>query len=142
MRNFIVRAAVAIHVWLYRVSKGKIGNKVNDIDVLLLTTYGRKSGKKYVRPVIYLKDGNDYTVMAAYGGSDKHPGWYWNAAKGTKPVQIEVKGEVIPVTVSDTEGTEYDRLYQIWEDDFKPLPDYETRTDRKFPILKLTPQTR
>lgn len=80
---------------------------------MLLTTYGRKSGKKYVRPVGYFMDGDNYSLMAAYGGGDKHPGSYWNAAKNNRPVEIEIKGKTMTVDVIDAQGEDYERCYKI-----------------------------
>jgi len=46
--------------------------------LLLITTFGRKSGLPYTNPVVYIQDGQDYLVSATAGGSDWDPGWYLN----------------------------------------------------------------
>ena len=45
---------------------------------LLLTTTGRKSGRKYIFPLFYGKAGNSYFIVASKGGAPDHPGWYKN----------------------------------------------------------------
>jgi F420H(2)-dependent quinone reductase len=54
------------HVWVYRRTGGRIGGKWrigagfrNPVPTLLLEHRGRKSGKVFVTPLLYLLDGAD-----------------------------------------------------------------------------------
>ena len=40
----VVKVATGLHVALYRMSGGKFANKISNLPVLLITTYGRKTG--------------------------------------------------------------------------------------------------
>ena len=42
-----------VHGWLYKLSGGKFGANMGRIDVVLLETTGRKSGKKRVAPIAF-----------------------------------------------------------------------------------------
>jgi deazaflavin-dependent oxidoreductase (nitroreductase family) len=136
----IFRIFTAIHVALYRLSKGAIGGYFNGSDVLLLTTTGRKSGKVRTVPLMYVQEGDKYLVTGSMGGGPKHPGWYWNATQGNQPVQIEVKDQVMRVAVEEALGEERDRFYQRFIDMNAQFAGYETKTARKIPVLILTPQ--
>jgi hypothetical protein len=57
-----------IHVGLYRISKGKIANKIANMPILLITTFGRKSGKPPTNPIVYLEARQDFLVSASAGG--------------------------------------------------------------------------
>ena len=46
--------------------------------MLLLTTTGRKSGKKRATPLQYLRDGENMVVVASNGGNKNHPAWLHN----------------------------------------------------------------
>ena len=47
------KLANAIHLGLYRLTSGRIGGRMGDGTILLLTTTGRKTGKARTVPVLY-----------------------------------------------------------------------------------------
>src|SRR5688572_10869817 len=96
----IFRAANRFHIFLYRSSGGRLWGKMLGSPVLLLTTSGRKSGKARTVPIVYVRDGENYVVIA----SDR-PGWYFNL-KGNPAASIEVKGQTVRVTAREAEGDE------------------------------------
>ncbi|MCI0709601.1 MAG: nitroreductase family deazaflavin-dependent oxidoreductase [Chloroflexi bacterium] len=140
MGKLILKIFMVIYVGLYRLTSGRIGGRLMGNDVLLITTIGRKSGKKRTTPVMYLRDGERYLVTASAGGGDKHPGWYWNAAKGSHPVQIEVKKQKMTVNVEEPEREERDKYYERFKESNPGFATYETKTHRVIPVLVLTPQ--
>ena len=129
-----------IHVTLYRLTNGGMGGKMNGVDILLLTTTGRKSGKTRTTPLMYFQDSGKYFITASAGGADQHPGWYWNAAKSTQPVQIQVNDDVMTVNVEEAPTQERDRLYQRFIEMLDQFAGYEKKTGRTIPVLILTPQ--
>jgi deazaflavin-dependent oxidoreductase (nitroreductase family) len=48
------------------------------LPVLLLTTIGAKTGTLRVNPVLYLRSGEDFVVIASNWGQRHNPGWYYN----------------------------------------------------------------
>ena len=71
----VMKAANGGHVALYRMSGGKFAGRIANMPILLITTFGRKSGKPYTNPVVYIQDAQGYLVAASTGGMDWHPGW-------------------------------------------------------------------
>src|SRR6185295_20299584 len=67
-----------LHEFWYRATNGIIGGNVWGANILLLTTTGRKSGKRYTTPLLYLADGDNLVVIASNGGSDRDPDWWRN----------------------------------------------------------------
>ena len=65
-------------VELYEKSNGTEGNTVSDFPVMIVTNLGRKSGAIRKTPLITVKDGDRYVLIASQGGSPKHPNWYYN----------------------------------------------------------------
>lgn len=131
----------AIHVTLYRLTRGGIGGRFNGGDILLLTTTGRKSGKKRTLPLMYIQDEGSYLITASAGGGPKHPGWYWNATQGTVPVQVQVKDKVMSVAVEEASSEQRDQLYQRFIDMNNQFAGYEEKSGRTIPVLILTPQS-
>jgi len=138
--KFFFQVMGFFHVRLYRLTSGKIGGHMNGVDVLLLKTIGRKSGKTRTTPLMYKQDGNDYLIAASAAGAPKHPGWYWNAVKGTDPVEIQVLDQKITVNVTDTQGEERNQYYEDFKQISKNFVTYEEKTKRTIPVLKLSPQ--
>ena len=66
------------HGWLYARSGGRLGGSVGGHPVLLLTTVGRRSGRKRRTPVQYERLGGDLVVVGAGGGSAEPPAWWLN----------------------------------------------------------------
>ena len=46
--------------------------------MLLLTTTGHRSGQERTIPLLYLKDGATFVVVASWGGREDRPLWYEN----------------------------------------------------------------
>ena len=73
------KLANAIHLGLYRLTSGRIGGRMGDGTILLLTTTGRKTGKARTVPVLYfLDDDGNPVVTASNAGLPKNPAWFEN----------------------------------------------------------------
>ena len=109
------------------------------VPALLLTAYGRKTGKPRSRPLIYKKVGDDYVIVASMGGAPTDPNWYQNLV-ANPDCEIQVAKDVIPVRARTAEGDERARL---WADMVEVLPqyaEYQTLTDRQIPVVVLEPR--
>ena len=77
--QLIAKAVLWLHVSLYQLTNGRIGGRfIAGSPILLLTTIGRRTGKRRTRPLAYVRDGERYVLCASNGGSPAHPGWYHN----------------------------------------------------------------
>ena len=50
MKRMIFRLFTRLHVILYRLSGGRIGGSMSDVQILLLESVGRKTDKKRTMP--------------------------------------------------------------------------------------------
>src|ERR1700759_4618160 len=65
----------------FRANEGRVGGPFEGAPVVLLHHRGRKSGREFINPVMYLPDEskNDViSVFASKGGADTNPDWYYN----------------------------------------------------------------
>jgi deazaflavin-dependent oxidoreductase (nitroreductase family) len=83
------RALNKTHSSVYRRSDGRVWGTMFGGPVLLLNTTGRKSGQRRTNPLLYVRDGEDFVVIASYGGAPKHPAWYLNLM-ATPDATVEV----------------------------------------------------
>ena len=60
----VVRRSVRGHVLLYQLTNGRSGGTFGGPPILLLTRVGRKTGKRWTTPLIYLVDGDAFVVVA------------------------------------------------------------------------------
>jgi len=126
-------------VFLYRVSGGKIGGSVNGFPVLLLTTTGRKSGKTHTNPVAYIQQGDEYLISASYAGQPKNPAWFLNLEK-TPDAKIELSGKSMNVHAEIASSDERTQLYELFKAKGSNFVEYEKKTTRKIPVIRLKPQ--
>src|SRR5258708_23930400 len=106
----LARVAIDAHVALYRLSGGTIAGRAQHMPVLLLTSTGRKSGKKHTTPLVYLADGDGFVVVASNGGQGKLPNWWLNLRE-SKQAQIEIGRKRLRVRVQQANPEECQRLW-------------------------------
>jgi F420H(2)-dependent quinone reductase len=75
----ILRVAAGVHKLLYRASGRRLVSMIRGLSVLLLTTRGRTTGRRRTTPLCFLRDGDDFVVVASNGGMDWLPSWWLNS---------------------------------------------------------------
>ena len=123
----------------FRANGGKAGGMFEGMPLVLVHNVGAKSGKEYVTPLVYLADGDDLVIFASKGGAPENPGWYHNL-KAEPNVSIEVGDRKLDVLATEATGDERDRLYSAQEAAQPQFAEYATKTDRKIPVIVLSPK--
>lgn len=134
-------------VRVFKLTNGRVGNKwrlgagwKKPVPTLLLTHVGRKSGKRFETPLLYLEDGRDLVVVASQGGLPKNPQWYANLL-AHPDTEVSLKGERdrpvrARVTSADERAALWPRLVDLYADFAK----YQKWTDREIPVVVLEPR--
>ncbi len=78
-------------------------------------------------------------MVASFGGAARHPAWYHNIVAHPDRVQVEVRGVTHRVAVEQLEGPAYDAAWAHVTARSPCFLDYVKRTDRRLPVLRLTP---
>lgn len=129
----------AEHVRRYQETGGEVGYLWNGVPTLLLTTTGRKSGLPRTSAMIFARDGGDYLVVASMGGAPRHPQWYRNL-EAAPEAEIQVRAEHLPVTARTASDDERPRLWKIVTEVWPNYDVYQSRTERRIPIVVLSPK--
>jgi deazaflavin-dependent oxidoreductase (nitroreductase family) len=132
------RYFVAFYVFLYRRTSGKFGGQVQGLPVLLLTTTGRKTGKKRTTPLGYLEHDGSYVITASNMGLDTQPAWFHNL-KSHPQVALQIGGTQLTATAEVADPT---LRGQLWAEFVERAPGYgayEKRTTREIPVVRLRP---
>lgn len=132
----LVRAFTALHVLLYQKSGGKA--QTPGYPTLLLTTWGRKTGKPRTIPLVYVTEGDCFIIAAAYSGSDQHPAWWLNLQHNQHAV-VQVMNRKVEVRAKLVEPSQRELLWKRLVAMYPPFAEYQTRTRREIPIIVLQP---
>jgi len=122
------------HVAMYRLTRGLLGGRMDGLDMLLLTTIGRKTGKKRTVPLPYFRDGTRYVLIASFGGNRRNPAWLENIAASSE-VRIQIGASRAAARAMVAEDVERDR---IWHDITALYPRflaYQAKTSRRIPVV-------
>lgn len=123
----------------FRANRGVVGGHFEGVHVALVHIVGRRSGKKVIKPLLYLPDGDALVLVGSGGGAEKEPQWVANL-EAMGEVTIEVGDRTLnakPTALRD--GPERDRLYPRFVEYWPDLLEYQTHTDRTFPLVRLDP---
>jgi deazaflavin-dependent oxidoreductase (nitroreductase family) len=125
----------------FRANEGRVGGPFEGAPMVLVHHRGRKTGRDYITPMMYLPDeagDNIIFVFASKGGAPTNPDWYYNVTAGAD--SVERGTESYEVTVRELTGAERDRVYAEQARRYPGFADYEQRTAgiRTIPVLELT----
>lgn len=134
-------------VRLFKLTNGRIGSKWRigagfrkPVQTLLLEHVGRKSGKQFTTPLLYLADGPDLVIVASTGGMAKNPQWFHNL-RATPDTVVHLRGERdrpvrARVAAPEEKAELWPRLVELYADFAK----YAAWTDRDIPVVVLEPR--
>jgi F420H(2)-dependent quinone reductase len=128
----------AVHRFAIVRSGGRLGTVLLDHPILLLTTVGRRSGKRRTQPLMYVRDAGGYLVAASFGGHDQDPAWVANL-KANPEATVVVEGMRMPVFATITTPDERERLWPYFLSLSAGYEKYQRSTDRQIPIVRLRP---
>jgi deazaflavin-dependent oxidoreductase (nitroreductase family) len=123
----------------FRSNDGKVTGSFTDAPLLLLTTTGARSGRRYTTPVVYTRDNGSYVIIASKGGAPDNPDWYHNLVTNPRAT-IELPGETLDVRAREAQGEERERLYRQQAELMPGFDAYQRKTSRRIPVLVLEPE--
>ena len=139
MRDATARRLSTLHTLAYRLTGGRVGRRLVNNDMLLVTTTGRRSGRKHTIPLLYLRDGDAVIVIASWGGRDYPPDWYLNVVADPE-VSVQMNGAGWDAVAEELDEPERSTWWQHAVTAYDGYAEYQSRTMRVIPILRLSPQ--
>jgi deazaflavin-dependent oxidoreductase (nitroreductase family) len=136
-----MRGVSGVHTTVYRVSGGRIAGEAGNLPVLLLTTTGRKTGKRRTAPLLFVRDGDDLVVVASNGGMDWFPGWWLNLQQHAA-AEVEIGRERRDVIAQKADPARRERLWPEFTGPYPGYLRYDSRTAREIPLVILHPSHR
>lgn len=126
------------HLFWYKLSGGAFGTKLSGMPVLLLTTTGRKSGRKRTVPLTHQRDGDNFVVIASNGGNENHPAWYLNL-RASPDAEVTIGREKTRVRAEIADTADRERLYASAVEKYGGYADYQREAARTIPVVVLKP---
>lgn len=120
----------------FRANGGKVSGMFGNMDLLLLTSTGAKSGKSYTRPLAYTVDDDHIVIIASKGGSPTNPDWFHNLVAHPE-VTVEMGSEKFAARAHRATGKERERLYNQHARRYPVFNDYKAKTTREIPVFTL-----
>jgi deazaflavin-dependent oxidoreductase (nitroreductase family) len=136
MRDATARRLSQLHRVLYRLTRGVVGRRLVDNDMLLLTTRGQRTGRPHTVPLLYLQDGDTFVVIASWGGRPYHPDWYHNLQTHPEAL-VQVRSKSLPVTARTATSDERDLWWHRVLAAYEGYRVYQSHTDRVIPVVFL-----
>ncbi|MFZ5914520.1 MAG: nitroreductase family deazaflavin-dependent oxidoreductase [Pseudomonadota bacterium] len=137
--HFLATRMSSLHVWIYRLSGGKIGGSAFNAPVLLLTTTGHRSGRKRTTPLLYLDLGSEgVAIVGSYGGADRLPAWAVNL-QNHPYAQIQIGSNITRVNATTAGAARKAELWPKLVAMYSDYQVYQDRTSRDIPVILLTP---
>lgn len=128
-------------VELYESSGGTKGTTLRDtgLPCILFTHKGNKTGAIRKTPLMRVKDGNAYVLVASQGGAPADPVWVHNL-RAHPDIELRDMTVVQPMRVREvTDGAERSRLWALAVAAFPPYADYQKKTTRTIPVFLAEP---
>ncbi|TWG94071.1 deazaflavin-dependent oxidoreductase (nitroreductase family) [Nocardioides sp. J9] len=143
----IIKYGARANVFLYRLTNGRVGAKWRigagwrkPVPVLLLDHVGRRSGRTFTTPLLYLDDAPNLVVVASQGGLPRHPQWFHNLV-ANPDTAVAVPGERHrPVRARVAGPEERAALWPRLVDLYADFDSYQAWTDREIPVVVLEPR--
>lgn len=143
----LIKYGARAQVRVFRLTRGRIGSRWRigagfrrPVPTLLLDHVGRRSGRRFTTPLLYLVDGEDLVIVASQGGLPRDPQWYANLVADPETT-VELRGEGVRRVRARTAGPEeraalWPRLVDLYAD----FDSYQRWTDRQIPVVVLEPR--
>jgi deazaflavin-dependent oxidoreductase (nitroreductase family) len=144
----IIKYGARANAALFKLTDGRVGGRWRVMagwrkpaPVLLLEHVGRKSGRTFTTPLLFMRSGPDLVVVGSQGGLPKDPQWVANLrAQPDAAVRLPRRGRsLVRARVADTaeRAALWPRLLETYAD----FETYQTWTDREIPVIVLSPRS-
>ena len=122
------------HAALYKLSGGRFGNRMGWIDVVLVDTVGRKTGKKRTVPIACYPYRDSVAVSASNSGQERHPAWYLNM-QATPEVTVQLGRDRFQAVAEEVPEEDREALWKTVVEINKHQGEYLDKVSRRIPLV-------
>ena len=129
---------MAVQAIVFRLTGGKLMNKIRGMDICVVKTKGAKSGKIRYIPLMLVSYQEGVILVASLGGADVHPSWYWNI-KANPEILVYLKGKKLNLLAKQVSDQKKAELWTLICSFYPPYDAYQKRTERNIPVFNCQP---
>ena len=136
--RWVMKTMTRLHVFLHRLTGGRLFNTLAGADVCFVTMKGAKSGRIMTIPLMYVPYRDGILLVASQGGAPKNPAWYYNLVK-YNDIEVNHRGNQMKLRARLATNDEKPDLWPICDQHYAPFAEYRRRTTRDIPIFVCEP---
>jgi len=136
------RTAHRIDRVLMELSDGRVSTSkvLAGLPTVRLTTTGAKTGKERTVPVMGMRDGEEWVLVASNWGGDGHPAWYHNL-RADPEVELTYNGRTNRYVAREATGETRAEYWERAKELYLGFEPYQRQAgEREIPIVVLTPR--
>lgn len=137
--RWLLKTMTRTHVFLHRLSGGRLFNTLAGDDVCFVTMTGAKSGRTLTIPLMWVPYEESVLLVASQGGAPRNPVWYGNLVK-YPDIEVNHRGRRMQLRARLATPAEKPDLWPICDQHYAPYAEYRTRTTRDIPIFVCEPK--
>lgn len=142
MRRRLTRTGNRIAVWLYRRLDGRLSSGRKDVEVLLMTVPGRRTGLPRSTCVRFLQTPDGPVVWGTGSGSTRDPDWFRNL-RAADVAEVQIGRDRLRAHPQELTGAARDTM---WADTIlaraPEVARYARKAGRTIPVAVLHPLDR
>ncbi|SVC76021.1 uncharacterized protein METZ01_LOCUS328875, partial [marine metagenome] len=119
---------MAVQAIVFRLTGGRLMNKIRGMDICVVKTKGAKSGKIRYIPLMLVSYQEGVILVASLGGADVHPSWYWNI-KANPEILVYLKGKKLNLVAKQVSNQKKAELWTLICSFYPPYDAYQKRTE-------------
>ena len=136
--RFGVRAYTRFDVGMYKRFGASAAARMMRVEVLLLRTTGRRTGRTREVLIACIEDGDSLLVGGGNWGWDNDPGWVYNV-QANPLVEVVRRRQTRRMRATVLEGDEADKAAQRLAEAYPHSQVYVQRRVKPVPAVRLTP---
>ncbi len=136
--RWVVKTMARLHLFLSRLTGGRLFNSFGGNDVCFVMMTGAKSGRTLTVPLIYVPYRDGVLLVASLGGAPRNPVWYHNLVKHPE-IEVRHRHHRMKLRARLAAREEKPELWPICDQYYAPYADYRKRTTRDIPIFVCEP---
>tara|TARA_Y100000590_G_scaffold363383_1_gene421032 strand:- start:7525 stop:7917 length:393 start_codon:yes stop_codon:yes gene_type:complete len=129
---------MTVQSFVFRISGGRLMNKIKGMDICVVRTKGAKTGKIRHIPLMLVPYEEGVILVASLGGSDVHPKWYWNI-KANPELLVHLKKKKLNLIARQVDDEKKAELWPLICSCYPPYDAYQKRTERNIPVFNCQP---
>ena len=129
---------MTVQAIVFRLSGGRLMNKLRGMDVCVVKTKGAKSEKIRYIPLMLVPYNEGVVLVASMGGADINPSWYWNV-KAHPEILVYLNRKKLNLVAKQVDDEKKAELWPLICSCYPPYDAYQKKTERNIPVFNCQP---